>query len=312
METKYSLSEILLKSDETIEDEFNKIEIFTSSVTSDDNENTIKKKKNIENTIKKYKTIFNRILLLNIYSLNNQILDEDLIITNDTYIYSYLLNSYILENKTLNKIIDTINKIKTDSFHEKCSLNEFSNFYPIDPITLEEIKLESEMKISNNRCYDKSSLNQALAIRQRDPFTNEIIERIKQSDIDTLYDTLTIEQQHIILDIESFTITRIKILIKIVIAILSFSLQSFKIAYEINMNDNVFIGNVSAGFIGFFLIFNLLFNRKSGLLPNPNIINLFLPGFDNKDLIDGLRNNRIDIVNRKYHRLDDMGLIFNG
>jgi len=114
---KYSLKDIFNSPDEDFDGEFNDILIYINSPS--DNPNSEKTNKDIKELINNYKRITNKILLLKIYQMNNQIIDEDLIISEDPIFESYVSNALLYEKKTIPKILEDIKNIKNDSFHPK-------------------------------------------------------------------------------------------------------------------------------------------------------------------------------------------------
>ena len=104
MET-YTLKDIFLSPDESFDDEFNNILEYINNPEVD-NIIANKQRDSIKILIDNYKKITNKILLLKIYQMNNQINNDDLIITDDPIFESYILNSLLYEKKPISKIVE--------------------------------------------------------------------------------------------------------------------------------------------------------------------------------------------------------------
>ena len=228
--SRYTLEEILRSPNEEFDNEFSNINNYINSKENDDNQNTIIKKKEIKQLINKYQNITNKILLLKIYELNNQIDENDLILINDPFFESYLLGEMLGKHKSINELLTDINLIKIDYFHTNCSLNNFENFKPIDPISLEPITSKENTKILNGRCYEKSVIVNWLKINNTDPMSNELVSLLT---IERMFNSLPTEDQTIATEFKNLSTENLNtyhklftIIIDIAIKLLSTSLAS--------------------------------------------------------------------------------------
>ena len=151
----------------------------------------------------KYAQITNIILLLKVYQFNGQINPEDINIVNDPIFESYIINSFIYDNKTFRQIVEDINLIKSDYLHTTCPTNTFKNFNPLDPLTNTEITSGDILEVLNGKCYERSAIYNSLIKGAKDLETNLPVDpltgqAVNKSTIKRMYMLLTNEQKIIV------------------------------------------------------------------------------------------------------------------
>ena len=149
-------------------------------------------------SIKSYvenRIFFNKyIILIKNYILNNKIKYEDANILNDPYLISFILNLFIYQDKSIDEIKNILIDLRDSEIYSECPMNQFENFKPIDPITLEQIEKDKISKV-NGRCYNKVDIIKSLQLKMEDPTTREIL---NQEIYDTLYNSLNKADRYLI------------------------------------------------------------------------------------------------------------------
>ena len=199
----FSISEILLSPSISLAAEVQTLNRDVNTRAPGDTEEFLQRKSDIKLLMDKYTQITNIILLLKVYQFNDQINREDLNIVNDPIFESYIINSFIYDNKTFRQIVEDINLIKSDYLHTTCPTNTFKNFNPLDPLTNTEIKSGDVLEVLNGKCYERSAIYNSLIKGAKDRETNLPLDpitgqQVNKSTIKRMYMLLTNEQKTIV------------------------------------------------------------------------------------------------------------------
>lgn len=267
----FSISEILLSPTISLENEVETLNRDVNTRAHGDTVEFLKRKSDIKLLMDKYAQITNIILLLKVYQFNGQINPEDINIVNDPIFESYIINSFIYDNKTFRQIVEDINLIKSDYLHTTCPTNTFKNFNPLDPLTNTEITSGDILEVLNGKCYERSAIYNSLIKGAKDLETNLPVDPltgqpVNKSTIKRMYMLLTTEQK-IIVDKLDLLPNNIKTFFVNFVIFLFSIVQSISIGSRNNImfnastitplmtNENAFFASL---LIGLFILANTL------------------------------------------------------